>query len=93
MYIAYVTYDRRGEIWKSFEPHYSQYIHEEQTIKDGEHPAWSWTSVLSHDIQTNRMTRFAQVKEVKGGYKSSYNMGADIYNKYLTVQAIRRLGR
>ena len=93
MYIGYVTYDRRGEIWKSFHPVYSQYIDGNQTIMDGEHPVWSWTSVMSHDIQTNRMTRFAQVKEVKGGYKSSYNMGSKIYTKYLTVQAIRRLGR
>ncbi len=94
MYVAYNTYDRRGEIWKSFEPHYAQYANEFQTIKDeGGKPAWSWVSVLSHDIQANRMSRFVQAKEVTGGYKSTYNTnGVDVYNKYLTVNAITRLG-
>jgi hypothetical protein len=94
MYIAYVTYDRRGEIWKSFEPHYAQYSNDKMTVKDSSgHPSWSWVSVLSHDIQANRMSRFVQAKEVVGGYKSTYDTaGVDVYNKYLTVQAIQRLG-
>ena len=34
-----------------------------------------------------------QAREVKGGYKSTYDTGGvDVYNKYLTVQAIQRLG-
>lgn len=94
MYVAYVTYDRRGEIWKSFEPHYAQYSNDKMTVKDSSgHPSWSWVSVLSHDIQANRMSRFVQAKEVTGGYKSTYDTaGVDVYNKYLTVQAIQRLG-
>lgn len=91
MYVAYVTYDRRGDLWKSFYPVYSLYEKGDLRHMDGQHPAWSWTHVLSHDIQTNRMSRFVQAKEVRGGYTSGYNLG-DIYNDYFTVQAIRRLG-
>jgi hypothetical protein len=60
---------------------------------DGKHPAWSWTYVMSHDIQANRMSRFVQAKEITGGYKSLYSADEDlVYNKFLTVQAIQRLG-
>lgn len=93
MYVAYLLFDRRGEIWKSFEPAYAQYSNDKLTIKDGKHPAWSWVFVHSHDIQANRLSRFVQAKEVKGGYKSTYDTGGeDVYNKYLTIQAIQRLG-
>jgi len=93
MYIANITYDRRGEIWKSFEPAYAQYSNEKETVMDRGHPAWSWLYVHSHDFQSNRMSRFVQAKEVTGGYKSTYDMGnVDVYNKYLTTQAIQRLG-
>ncbi|NKF21843.1 DUF1329 domain-containing protein [Solimonas marina] len=94
MYVAYVTYDRRGAIWKSFEPAYAQYSNDKVTIKDAQgHPAWSWVAAASHDVQANRMTRFVQAKEVKGGYQSGYGEGSqDVYNKYLTNQAIARLG-
>ena len=93
MYVAYVTYDRRGEIWKSFEPHYALQTNDKLTNMDGAHPAWSWSSVHSHDVQSNRMSRFQQVKTVTGGYKTNYNPGdVDVYNKFLTVQAMQRLG-
>ena len=91
MYVSYLTYDRRGELWKSFEPAYSQYTKGDQVRMTGDHPAWSWTHVHSHDIQTNRMSRFSQVKEVRGGYKSSLDEGS-LYDKYMTVSALRRLG-
>lgn len=94
MYVAYNTFDRRGEMWKSFEPAYAQYSNDKMTVKDSSgHPSWSWVYVHSHDIQANRMSRFVQAKEITGGYKSSYaTNGVDVYNKYLTVQAIQRLG-
>ena len=95
MYIAYNLFDRRGEIWKSFEPHYALYSNDKTTIKDAKgNPIWSWVSVHSHDIQSNRLSRFVQAREVKGGYKSNWDAGSeDVYNKYLTVQAIQRLGK
>jgi hypothetical protein len=93
MYVANITYDRRGEVWKSFEPAYAQYSNDKETVTDRGHPAWSWVFVHSHDFQANRMSRFVQAKEVTGGYKSSYDTGGlDVYNKYLTTQAIQRLG-
>lgn len=93
MYIGTVNYDRRGEIWKSFEPSYSPYTKASETVLDGNHTAWSWRTVMSHDVQTNRMTRFVQAKNIRGGYSSTYGLDPEMYNKYLTIQAIRRLGR
>lgn len=92
MFVAYVTYDRRGEIWKSFEPAFSTYEKGSDVVKTGSHPRWSWTHVMSHDIQSNRMSRFVQAEKITGGYKSDVNVD-NIYDKYLTNQAIQSLGR
>lgn len=91
MYIGYHTYDRRGELFKSFEPSYSLYEKGNSRVMTGKNTAWSWTSVMSHDIQANRMSRFVQAKEIAGGIKSARNMEG-MYEKYLTEQAIGRLG-
>jgi hypothetical protein len=93
MYIAYVTYDRRGEIWKSFEPHYNRQSNDKLTNKDGDHSAWTWSSIHSHDIQSNRMSRILNARSVTGGYETHFDEHrTDVYNKYLTVQAMQRLG-
>ncbi len=94
MFVAYITFDRRGEMWKSFEPGFCQYIDGNTVQKDSAgNPIWSWTHVMTHDIQSNRMSRFVQAREVTGGYKSAYDDGGqDVYSKYLTSQAIQRLG-
>lgn len=91
MYVGYVTYDRRGDIWKSFEPQYALYEKGNARFMDGKHTAWSWTAVHCHDIQSNRMTRFVQAKSVAGGMSSGYNQDS-LYERYLTEQAIQRLG-
>ena len=91
MYVAYITYDRRGDIWKSFEPQYSLYEKGANKVLDGKNTAWSWTAVQCHDIQSNRMTRFVQAKTIAGGVSSGYNQSG-VYDKYLTEQAIQRLG-
>ena len=92
-FIASHTYDRRGELFKSFEPIFSQY--EKGNLRDMDHTGknitWSWTGVLTHDIQANRMSRFHQNKEISGGIKSARNVEG-MYEKYLTEQAISRLG-
>lgn len=90
-YIGCHTYDRRGELFKSFEPAFSFYEKGDQRVMTGKHTAWTWTGVHSHDVQTNRMSRFNQVKGIAGGIASSRNADG-IYEKYLTEQAIRRLG-
>lgn len=94
MFVAYITYDRKGEIWKSFEAGFSQWVDGDTVYKDAEgHPVWSVNYVHSHDIQSGRMSRLAQVKETGGGYQPQFGeRGDDVYNKYLTRQAMRRLG-
>ena len=92
-FIASHTYDRRGELFKSFEPVFSQY--EKGNLRDldhtGKNSTWSWTGVLCHDVQSNRMSRFQQNKECTGGLKSARNVEG-MYEKFLTEQAISRLG-
>jgi hypothetical protein len=92
MYVAYITYDRRGEIYKSFEPHYSLYEKGDKKVMDGKHTAWSWTGVMCHNIQDGRMTRFLQVRSITGGISSGYHNNDGLYEKYLTEQALQRLG-
>jgi hypothetical protein len=93
MFVGYNTYDRRGQIWKSVEPAFAQYSNDRMTVLDGNHPAWSWTHVHIHDVQVNRMSRFVQARQIAGGYTDKYAAdGEDVYNKFLTVQAIQRLG-
>ncbi len=89
---AYETYDRRNQSLKSFEPVWGQRIVNGQVLmteKDGT-PVWSWTHVHSHDVQTNRMTRFTHAHDV-AGVESGFNVDG-LYDKYLTPQAINRLG-
>ena len=94
MFIAYITYDRRGEMWKSFEAGFSQYATDDGLVEmDGSHPVWSWTHVMSHDIQANRMSLLKHAQEITGGYRNEYNIGPDaIHETYLTPQAVRRFG-
>ena len=86
-----VTYDRRGEVFKSFDGCYSMYENGDKKVMDGKQPYWSWCTVHAHDVQSNRMTRLQQVKAVGGGYAMRVNDQA-MYDQYLTEAAIRRLG-
>ena len=64
MFVAYITYDRRGEIWKSFEAGYARYSNAKTTLKmdpTAIRPGPGYY-VHSHDIQANRMSRFIQAK-------------------------------
>ena len=58
---------------------------------DGSHTAWSWTAVTCHNIQDGRMTRFLQTKSISGGVSQGYNVEGT-FDKYLTEQALQRLG-
>jgi hypothetical protein len=91
MFVAAVTYDRRGELFKSFEPHFSQYVKGDKVFMDGKHPAWSWTGVISHNVQDGRVTRFVQSRTIVGGYQSGYNVPGAI-DKFMTEQSLQRLG-
>jgi len=47
--------------------------------------------VHAYNVQTNRMTRIEQVREIPGGSTMRVNDPA-IYEKYLTIAALQRLG-
>lgn len=91
MFPQYITFDRRGDIWKSFEPGFSYYQRDDKQVMDHGHVAWSWNWVISNDVQSRRVTRFYQGEQCKGGWKSGYNMGP-LMDQYMTVAAMRRLG-
>lgn len=87
-----ISYDRRGNIYKTFEHGNGICIGRDGTVvKENGKPLWSWNTVTVHDVQTNRISLVQLVKE-SGGFKTHYNDPSD-YNKYLTVSALRRLGR
>jgi hypothetical protein len=85
------SYDRKGNVYRSFDGAYSLYDKNGQQFMDGEHPYWSWSHVHAFDLQTGRMSRLEQVREINAGYKTQVNH-EDMYNKYLTETALRRLG-
>lgn len=93
-FFGYVTRDRRGQIWKSFEPAMSQFKDGDTVFKEPNgKPAWCWIHVHSHDIQNNRMSLLNHVQEIRGGIKTTFEDKGDAFNLYLTTQALTRLGR
>ncbi len=89
--IAMVSYDRRGEPFRSFDGAYALYEDGDQRFMDGAHPYWSWAHVHAFDIQTGRMTRLEQVRAISGNHETCVNDAA-IYDRYLTPAALMRLG-
>lgn len=89
--VSMVSYDRRGDIFRSFDGAFSLYQKDGQQFMDGKHPYWSWTRLHAHNVQTNRITRMEQVREVTGGYKTTVNE-QKLYDRFLTRTALRRLG-
>jgi len=89
--LVMVSYDRRGKAYRSFDGSYASYDNGDMKVMDGADPYWSWTVLHAHNIQTNRMTRIEQVKEIAGGHHMRVN-DQDVYDLYLTKTAIRRLG-
>jgi len=91
--IGMVSFDRKGQIYRSFDGTYSLYEQgDNRKVMDGKNPYWSWTHVHAHNIQTNRITRLEQVKEVSGGYRMRVN-DQSVYGQFLTRNALRRLGK
>jgi len=89
--IGMVSYDRRGEPYRSFDGAYGLYQDGDRRFMDGAHPYWSWVHMHAFDLQTGRMTRIEQVRELPGGHPTRVNE-ADIYDRYLTPAALMRLG-
>jgi len=90
--VCMVTYDRRGEMFKSFDGAYSVYDNKGKQVMDGANPYWSWVHVHAHDVQTNRMSRLKQVKKISGGWEMFVNGDVGVYDQFLTTAALRRLG-
>jgi hypothetical protein len=88
--VGMVSYDRRGEPFKSFDGTYSLYENGSESVKDGNNAYWSWCNVHSHNVQSDRMTRLAQVKNLRG-YEMRVN-DPDVYENFQTLQALRRMG-
>ncbi|MDN5940062.1 MAG: DUF1329 domain-containing protein [Salinisphaera sp.] len=101
MIMSYITYDRKGDLWRSVEGAFCQ--KKVKNVDTGEviqmtdpqgRPEWSWTFVNFYDIQTQRMSRLYQAKEVEGGYNNHFHADEDaFYDKYLTRSALVRLGQ
>lgn len=88
--IAMVSYDRRGEPYRSFDGAYALYESGGKSFMDGKHPYWSWAHVHAFDLQSGRMTRLEQVRAVTG-HETQVN-NSSIYERYLTQAALMRIG-
>lgn len=90
--LAMISYDRNGEPYRFFDGAYGVYEDAGGRVMDGRHPYWSWTTVHAYNVQTGRMTRLEQVREVAGGHRMRVN-DPSIHERYLTLGALRRSGR
>lgn len=88
---AMASFDRRGQIYRSFDGCFGVYEANGKSVSDGRHPYWSWTHFHAHNIQTNRITRVEQVQQISGGLRMAVN-DPTVYEKYLTQTALRRMG-
>lgn len=94
MLLDYATLDRKKDHWRGLQPATGQMVEGDVQHKDHGDTTWSVLNVSFHDIQSNRYSRFVQAKEVAGGYRSMPTVENDeeMYHKYMTAQAVRRLG-
>ncbi|MCW0180217.1 MAG: DUF1329 domain-containing protein [Zavarzinia sp.] len=89
--ITMVSFDRRGQLFRSFDGAYSLYDDGKGQVMDGKHPYWSWTHVHAYNTQTGHMTRIEQVQRLSSGDVMRVNDPA-IYDLYLTQGAMQRRG-
>ncbi|QID18358.1 DUF1329 domain-containing protein [Nitrogeniibacter mangrovi] len=91
IFINMHVYDRRGELFKNYEAAWNAYEKGNLRHTTGKHTTWSWSHFHSHDMQNNRMSRSNMAKEISDGITTSFDVDG-LYEKYLTRQAIARLG-
>lgn len=89
--VGYLTYDRKGAPYRSFDGAYALYEAGSKSVMDGKHPYWSWTHVHASDIQTGSVTRLEQVRQIETVYQSGAN-DPKLFERYLTEAALNRLG-
>lgn len=86
-----VSFDRRGELFRHFDASFGRYDDRRARVMDRAERYWSWATVHAYNVQTRRMTRIEQVREVAGGHVLRVNDPA-VYEKYLTQEAMQRQG-
>lgn len=94
-YTGCLRFDRQEKPWVSFESAFGYYDTDNLRVMghDGKHPAWSWTWVMSYNMQNKRMTLIDHAKEASG-IKSLFEIDQDwMYDTYLTPSAQQALGR
>tara|TARA_R110000787_G_scaffold211663_9_gene321487 strand:- start:7643 stop:9025 length:1383 start_codon:yes stop_codon:yes gene_type:complete len=95
MYCGNIRYDRQGNPWVNFEMGSGQFVDGDKAVYEPgtTSPAWSWTYVMAHDIQNNRMSRGEHCEEITGGYKTRFDRSSEeLYDTFCTQQALQRLG-
>lgn len=93
MFVAYNTYDRKGELWKSQHVAFCQYKDGDKVVKDDEgNIEWGFSNVVFSDIQTGRVTRYYAADRIEGGETTRFTTeGENVYQKYMTRSALRTL--
>lgn len=86
-----VSFDRRGDLFRHFDASFAYYDDGKGRVMDGKQPYWSWATAHAFNVQTRRMTRIEQVREVAGGHTMRVN-DPTVYDQYLTTSAMQRLG-
>lgn len=94
-YTGCIRYDLQGQPWVNFESAFGYYQDGDRMVPghDGKYPAWSWTYVMSYNMQNRRMTLIDHAKEASG-IESLFTIDQDwMYDTYLTTSAQQALGR
>ena len=88
-----ITYERNGQPWKALEGGGGQRKAEGHEVRaaDGR-LEWSWSWAISHDIVTNKVTRFYQAEACRGGWETKLDPKEDMIANYMSIQALRRMG-
>lgn len=88
-----INYDQRGVPWKSYESGFGQRkAGSYEILTTDRRLEWSWDWVISHDVQSDKITRFHQGRTCRGNHRSQLDPEENMYHNYMTVQALRRLG-
>lgn len=91
--VSYVTYDRRGELWKTIQVSFGPKDNGVTSITKNGRPEWSWHTAMLQDVQSGRMSRFYCAPTTSGGYKTVYEADEnEVYDKFLTRKALVQLG-
>ncbi|MCR9196772.1 DUF1329 domain-containing protein [Algiphilus sp.] len=94
-YTGCIRYDLQGKPWVNFESAFGYYQDGDRVVMghDGKTPAWSWTYVMSYNMQNKRMSRLDHAYEASG-IRSLFEIDQDwMYDTYLTTSAQQALGR